>query len=446
VRRWWLPVSVVAFALAVVATVDWVHHVNDFFPVDLDVYTWGGETVRAGGDLYDDRYAGFLLFTYTPFAAATFVPLSLVSFDVLKVAVLSIGIAAVVASVWVSLGSLGHARDVTRVSLTFGLGAVSLFFEPVRETLTFGQVNLVLMLIVLADLCLPDTSRWKGIGIGIATGFKLTPAIFIVYLLVTRRWTGAIRSVVAAAATVAIGFVVLPAESAQFWFDRVFLDSARVGGVPFVANQSINATLFRALGDQASARPFWLLAVVVVAPMGLACAAWLSRRGHELAGIVTCATVGLLVSPVSWSHHWVWVVPALVLGVDTAWRHRALVWPWVLVGLGAAAFLVRPEPGWIWQVPNRGDQELDWTFPETIIGNLYVLVALAALVTVAVSLSALVARTPRPRNWRRSARIAREAPPISAESRRLGLSVHHSQNSTAKPTRPATNHRFAQVC
>jgi alpha-1,2-mannosyltransferase len=374
-----VPLSVVLFALSVAATLNWVYDVNDFFPVDLDVYTWGGDTVRSGGDLYDERYAGFLLFTYTPFAAAAFVPLSLVSFDVLKVLVFGVGVAAVAVSVWLSLGSLGYARNAVRVALTFGLGAVALFFEPVRETLTFGQVNLVLMVIVLADLCLPDTSRWKGVGVGIATGFKLTPAIFIVYLLVTRRWTAALRSVAAAAATVAVGFVVLPAESAQFWFDRVFLDSARVGGVPFVANQSINAALFRAIGDQASARPFWLLAVVIVAPVGLWLAARLSRAGHELAGIVTCATVGLLVSPVSWSHHWVWVVPALVLGVDTAWRHRTLIWPWVLVGLGSAAFLVRPKPGWIWQVPNRADQELDWTFSETIVGNLYVLVALAGL-------------------------------------------------------------------
>jgi alpha-1,2-mannosyltransferase len=402
VRRWWLVFSVIAFALAVVATVDWVHHVNDFFPVDLDVYTWGGETVRAGGELYDERYAGFLLFTYTPFAAATFVPLSLVSFDVLKVVVLGIGIASVATSVWVSLGSLGYARNTSRVALTFGLGAVALFFEPVRETLTFGQVNLVLMLIVLADLCLPDTSRWKGIGVGIATGFKLTPAIFIVYLLVTRRWTAALRSLGAAAGTVVVGFVFLPSESARFWFDGLFLDSSRVGGVPFVANQSINAALFRALGDQASARPFWLFGVAVVAPAGLWIAARFSRDGHELAGIVTCATVGLLVSPVSWSHHWVWVVPALVLGVDTAWRHRELVWPWIAVVLGAAAFLVRPEPGWIWQVPNRGGQELDWTFAQSIIGNLYVLVASGALTTVAVC-ACLAVRAARADNRSRQA-------------------------------------------
>ena len=39
-----------------------------------------------------------------------------------------------------------------------------------------------------------------------------------------------------------------------------------------------------------------------------------------MAGWLTCALTGLLVSPISWDHHWVWIVPALALLADAAVR------------------------------------------------------------------------------------------------------------------------------
>ena len=181
------------------------------------------------------------------------------------------------------------------------IAALGARLEPVEETLYFGQVNLVLMAVVVCDLLLPDSSRVKGIGVGIAAGFKLTPAIFVVYLLATRRFAAVARALAAGAATVVVGFLVLPAESADFWFGRLFMDSERVGGVAYLANQSLNATIVRFSGSTSGESPLWLPVAAVVGAFGIWVAVRVRRRGSELAGVLVCALTGLLVSPVSWS-------------------------------------------------------------------------------------------------------------------------------------------------
>jgi alpha-1,2-mannosyltransferase len=384
-RRWrWF--GALAFALAVTQQV--LDLLDDRWMIDLAVYRWGGDLALSGDQLYQASFNGHLLFTYTPFAAVTFMPLALVPGSVVELLSVAVGIAAIVAVAWMALGALGPVPASKRAGLALLVSAVALQLEPVRETLAFGQINMVLMALVVGDLCLPARSRWKGVGIGVATGLKLTPAIFIVYLLGTRRVPAALRAMAAAAGTVAIGFAVLPTESRQFWIDRAFLESERVGGVAYVANQSIHGTLIRWTGGVAGAEAAWWVLAALIGTSGLALAAWLGRHRSDLAGVLVCALTGLLVSPVSWSHHWVWVVPALAIGVAVALR-RPLTW--VVVVPATALFLGVPSKGLIWSVPHTGDQELDWTLGQALVGNLYVVAGLAALAGVAV----LVARRSR---------------------------------------------------
>src|SRR5205807_8952185 len=132
------------------------------------------------------------------------------------------------------------------------VSAVALWFEPVQQTLMFGQVNLWLMLLVVWDVARPPAARAKGVLIGLAAGFKLTPGIFILYLLVTGRRRPAILAAITFAATVAISWILLPAESHRYWLDGALTVGNKVG-IDYIANQSLRGVAVRLLGNGGAA-------------------------------------------------------------------------------------------------------------------------------------------------------------------------------------------------
>jgi alpha-1,2-mannosyltransferase len=258
------------------------------------------------------------------------------------------------------------------------------------------------MVVVLADMLGGDRRWWKGAGVGLAAGLKLTPAIFILYLLVTRRVRAAVTAMAVFGLSVGAGFVMLPGPSHRYWLDGLFLESGRTGNNAYVANQSIFGIIERLAPGSGVARPCWIAVSLVVGIGGLLTAAWAHRRGHELAGIVACAVTGLLISPVSWDHHWVWITPLLGVILAPALRVAKVrpvpVWP-VLAWLGAAAvglvFWQCPVPfgplhptGLIWTVPHAGKLEYTWTGMQLVTGNLYLLTGFVVLCTVAIELAA----------------------------------------------------------
>jgi alpha-1,2-mannosyltransferase len=363
--------------------------------LDLHIYLWGGTLVRHSVDPYVPTYLPHRLhFTYTPMAAGVFALLAAVDLPVVKVLVVAGSIASLVGVLWLTWGALGRERSAARLGATLATAAVALWIEPVRQTLSFGQVNLVLMLMIVADLCLPDTRWWKGVGVGLAAGFKLTPLIFIPYLLLTRRFRAAAVSAATFALTVLGSFVLLPRAARRYWLGGLFLRPNRLGNVHYVGNQSLYGAALRLFGTDAAARPYHLLAEVVVGVAGLMLAAWASRRGQEMVGVLVCALTGLLVSPVSWSHHWVWVAPMLVVLADFAsrplWAAAAASWrraSWLGAVVVAAVF-----SGVLWAVPSTGRhpavQGYVMTGPQQLIGDLYVLAGLGGLGVVAVLLVA----------------------------------------------------------
>ena len=359
--------------------------------LDLRVYLWGGALIRQSHDPYLYSYASSLHFTYTPEAAGFFALVSLLSAPVVIGLVTVANIVSLLAVLWITAGTLPRWKDHGRLAATLAIGAVALWLEPVRQTLSFGQVNVLLMLLIVADLCLPDSRWWKGAGVGLAAGFKLTPLIFIPYLLVTRRFRAAAVATGTFALTVALSFAFLPTASEHYWLDGVFIDPQRLGNVAFVGNQSLYGALVRLVGSPAAARPYQLAAVAVVSAGGLLLAAWASRRGEEMIGILVCAVTGLLVSPVSWSHHWVWVAPVVVVLADLAMRpvpvaqaRRSRLVCWLAIAALAGLF-----SGVLWTVPSGGPE-----FPvpghvtgwDQFVGDLYVLTGLLGLGVVAYAL------------------------------------------------------------
>jgi alpha-1,2-mannosyltransferase len=228
--------------------------------------------------------------------------------------------------------------------------------------------------LVLFDLSRPDQGRVKGIGIGLATGLKLTPAIFVVYLLVTRRYRAAAVSLAVFAGTVAAGFAAMPQAAAQFW-GGAFADPGRVGRIENAANQTLRGAFARLL-HTLDVQAVWLPSAAVVGIVGLALAARAGRRGDDAAGFCFCALTGLLISPVSWSHHWVLALPVLLLYAVRARHGRSSAGLAVTAGFAAIGFAQV-----IWWVPigQHRHAELHLAGAQLLFANAYVLIALLAL-------------------------------------------------------------------
>jgi alpha-1,2-mannosyltransferase len=289
---------------------------------DVRVYWWGGQQAAAGGGALYLPDAP-LSFTYPPFAALLFAGSAGASVDALKI-VLTVG--SLVALPMLCGQSLAAAGVRLRAENILLVSALALLTWPVAYTVHLGEVNLILAVLVGADLLRRnDGAWWQGIGTGLAAGIKLTPLIFVVYLTLTGRLRAAATATVTFAATVTAGFIWLPARSRRFWLGGVFCNQSRVGNPANPSDQSLSGAIARLAGTGDPPQIWWLAAALAVGLAGLAVAVWAHRRGHRLAGVVCCATTGLLVSPISWTHHWVWDIPLLVWLTTAAWRRRSAI-------------------------------------------------------------------------------------------------------------------------
>jgi alpha-1,2-mannosyltransferase len=350
---------------------------------DLQVYRMGGAAALHGGGLYQLRLGG-LPFTYPPFAAVVFTAAAAVPWGVAVAVLTAASAVALPTALYLVLRLPGPVREPDRGRawrLALAAAVAAIWLEPARATLGYGQVDILLAAAVLYDLSLPDASRRKGVAIGLAAGLKLTPAIFAAYLLVTGRRRAAVTASAVFAGTVAAGFAVLPASSAWFWAGR-FADPGRVSPVQDPQNDSLLGALARTM-HTAHVLPAWLSLAAAVAVAGMALAAAASRRGDEALGFGLCAVTGLLVSPISWIHHWVIAIPALLVAGLAAGRAYRAGHP-VAGGLGAAAITAVAVIGWArvaGDTPRSGWLTLP---PEALMRSVaYVLIGLAALALAA---------------------------------------------------------------
>jgi alpha-1,2-mannosyltransferase len=434
--RWLLPAGA-ALLVAVLAAwiADLVTHLSYMAAMrDLVVYRDGGLIVRHVSPAYDAHRASPLYdwvgqhgvqFTYPPFAAVLFSVASALSWTVMRWAMTLASLAALGLSLWLVFGALGYRdRTVIRLGATLGVSALALATEPVQQTLSLGQVNLLLMLLVVADLLtggalVPGgrTRWWHGIGIGVAAGVKLTPLIFIPYLLLTRRYRQAATACGVFAATVALGYAILPGDSGTYWANGLFLKANRIVFLGTRGNQSLRGVLTRLAGSVSSGTVPWIAAAVLVAVAGLVAAALLYRARQPVPAMLACALTGLLVSPLSWDHHWVWVAPgmALLAHLGAVAGRRAVRAAWWAAG--TLLFLIFASWPQLWNLGQSGltPAGLGWYAPGTyfatgskpwyhefhwhglqlLAGNSAVLTGLACLAALVVAAGLSLARERR---------------------------------------------------
>ncbi len=367
---------------------------------DLHVYQLGGQAWVDDVRLYSsDFHAPLgLPFTYPPFAAMTFALLAPLPWTAAVAVVTALGVAALaascvlVASTYVDVprnraGPFGLPRPTPQATaLGLGVAAAGLLLEPVRSTLGYGQINLILLGLVIADCLLPKTPWPRGLLIGIAAAVKLTPAVFGLYFVASRQWRPAAVIVGTFISAHALAWAVAPRESRDYWFGALS-DPARIGGLEFAGNQSVRALVHRWGVPAGTETLLWGAAVLAVVAVAWLAVARCRKTGDDVLALLATAVAGLLCSPVSWSHHWVWIAPAAVVLLVAA-RRAARPGVWAAVGAVLLVFAVGPQrllPNSAWTSLAGTTPELDWAAWQQGIGASYVVLGAVFLGAVAFS-------------------------------------------------------------
>ena len=318
--RYALALFAVPAGMLVAGVVSWV--IDWRLGVDSAVYRSGAVALLTGEPLYDNDFLSAeppwarLPFTYPPTGALLFVPLALFPTQVSWGILAAISVLALALVVRIAIEATRPSwLPPAKATILITIGALAL--EPVWRTLFLGQINLILMALVVTDVLVLGTvagraRRLGGVLVGVAAAVKLTPLIFVPHLWLIGRRADAVRALATFAALQALIFAILPHDFARFWTVAV-TDPARTGPTFWAGNQSLNGLVLR-LSDLA---PWALAAAAGIGALLAVPAVFFARRFHRagqpLAALLVTAFFGLLLSPVSWSHHYVWVVPLIVL-------------------------------------------------------------------------------------------------------------------------------------
>jgi alpha-1,2-mannosyltransferase len=354
---------------------------------DLAAYQVAAERVVEGTSVYDSPLfgstRGVFEFVYTPFSALLFTPLAALYGNAFTIVGTVVNIVLMLATVLVCTARLGYRRDLRLLLFSVSVTSILLWCEPIRETVAFGQINILLLAMVVADLAMPDSVRWKGALVGIAAGIKLTPAFFVLYLVITRRFRAAAVAAGSFAATVGLGFLLLPKDSGTFW-SGAFMDPARVGVPENPGNESLRGLFARTFGLDGVEKVLWAALAVLIVLACLALARRLSLTGYELPAVVLCGLTTTVVSPHSWVHHWVWLAPLLVYVLHLSMRRDApLAWfglaVLAVVTSGGVIELFNPKVSSVLTFPS-------WHGFEVVYQNAYIWLTLILFAVVAAKL------------------------------------------------------------
>jgi alpha-1,2-mannosyltransferase len=363
------------------------------YRIDVHVYRMGAQAWLDGHQLYGDVFFKTWLkdtplpFTYPPVAAVLLTPFTWLSLNDASLAMTIISAVLLVVSTAIVLTSLGICTAVRPgpvpawwrrgcLATAIVVAAIALNMEPIWSNFDYGQINAVLMTLVLAD-CLPKRTRWpRGLLLGVAISVKLTPAVALIYLVLRREGRAVLIALATFAASVLVGVVLAPRDSWEYWTSSLF-HTNRIGDTALNTNQNFAGVLARMGLTGGLHFVVWATACTAA----LALTVWAARRilrADEPALALMCvALLALLVSPVSWSHHWVWSLPTIVVLAVVGYRRRSAL---VLGLAGAGLALMRWSPiRLLLEHSNLREQ---------LIGAAYVWWALAVIVITGLTVTA----------------------------------------------------------
>ena len=333
-----VPTQVIAY-LAVVAWLvsgAYMLHYGPSWHLDLRVYRDAGNALLHGGSPFTANFTVHQLpFTYTPFALLALTPLAFGSLGLVETLWWLLSAVCFVGAVYLVMTTsftLPARRSLAVAALLCGVATLAL--EPVRSNMDYAQINLILMVMIVADMT-RVRAPWRGVLIGLASAIKLTPLVFFFAFVVTRDWRSVARGAGIFVGVTAISWAVLPHDSARYWFHQV-TDAGRTGQLGNVSNQSWNGLLHRPPFNGGHAgTAVWLVLALATLAGGVVLTRWLLAASRTGEAVVVLALTELLVSPVSWTHHWSWLALAPIAAV-TLWAVHRVVAIMMLILLGLA--------------------------------------------------------------------------------------------------------------
>ena len=399
----WITLATLAATTVVFASFFLVQllgiHSDDLGCEDLLVYRAASHAVLADHSLYADDFAAVnhspygLAFIYPPFSALLFIPLAIVPAGLAKVSMVLINAVActiffgtiVVATLdgWGRLRSwrsLTSPMSVKTATVVFAAAVVFVLSMPVQATFGFGQVNLILAAAVALDILVPRTPWPRGLLVGLAVAIKLTPAVFVGYFLVTRQWRALAVSLATATSALALGWLVCPSDTTRY-LTSMIADPQSFGRLTFASNQSVRGVIARIPALDSMHGATWGVVTVLVLALATVAIEVSRRSGDTVAGMLSAAFVGLLCSPVSWGHHWVWLSATVVYFLVS----------WTVVGgtrnlvAGLAVALVVVAAPWSF-LPKDDERERLWNPFEHLMGAVWTLIAILFLAWFATAL------------------------------------------------------------
>ena len=356
----WAAVALAALAwIAALAVIEplargYLTSVPDQRMVDLDVYRMGGLSVLRGQPLYAmlTQPPQLLAFTYPPAAALLAVPLALMSWPAAQlvwVPFIYVPLAVVIWYAFAPLLDRVRSSAGLRAAVFAALFAGGAYLFPLRDEMRFGQVDMALLAMAVAD-CAARAPRWpRGVLVGLATAIKLVPGVFIVYLWLSGRRRAALTALSTAVACTAGAWLLLPQDSVTYWTSAIF-DTGRLGSNAGTSNQSLRGILIRVFLPGQAPGAVWLVIAAAVAAASFAVARRLARESRQMEGIAVTALLGALLSPVSWIHHYLVVV--VVIGAILADGRSPRR---VAIAAGTALYFALTIPWWGQSLLDRHD-------------------------------------------------------------------------------------------
>ncbi|HEY5150369.1 MAG TPA: glycosyltransferase 87 family protein [Mycobacterium sp.] len=363
------------------------------YRIDIEVYRMGGQAwldgrpLYAGDATFHTRIGLDLPFTYPPLAAILFSPFAWLSLNAASVAITVITLVLLLVSTWIVLTRLDVWQDsaltrepawLRRCWLAAGIVAAAvIYLEPIAANFAFGQINVVLMTLVIAD-CVPRRTPWpRGVLLGVAIALKLTPAVFLLYFVLRRDVRATVTAFGTFVAASLLGFVLAWRDSVEYWTTTV-RHTDRIGSAALNTNQNIAGALARLGLGESTHFVLWTLACFAV--LGLTI--WAVRRvlnaDEPTLGLTCVALFGLVVSPVSWSHHWVWALPTIIVTTVLAYRRRNLALA-AVTAAGVALMVWIP----LELLPKHHEETASWW--RQLLGMSYVWWALAVLIVAGLT-------------------------------------------------------------
>ncbi|HTQ17920.1 glycosyltransferase 87 family protein [Mycobacterium sp.] len=383
-------------AAAVLGQLAWTLLGHTPYRIDIDIYQMGGQAWLDGrplykGDVLFPTPIGLNLpFTYPPLAAIAFSPFAWLHMPAASVAITLLTLVLLIVSTDIVLTRLDVSNSsrllpgpawLRRLWLAVIIVVPATYWlEPISSNFAFGQINVVLMTLVIAD-CVPRRTPWpRGVLLGLGIALKLTPAVFLLYFLMRRDNRAALTALASFAGATLIGFVLAWHDSWEYW-TRTVHNTDRIGGAALNTDQNIAGALARiGLGEQARFL-LWAGASLVVLAITVWALQRVLRAGEPTLAVICVALFGLVVSPVSWSHHWVWMLPAVLVTGILAWRRRNVALAVVSVA-GVALMTWTP----IDLLPQHHETTAAWW--RQLAGMSYVWWALAVIIVSGLTVTA----------------------------------------------------------